>query len=279
MKIGILGLGTMGKDITELCFSSGHQVILYDKDPKILGYTKNYVLRNCKLKNLKIEDRDENILCARGLEDFRDSDIIIESISENIREKQEIHRQLLPNLSKGAIVFVNTSSIPIHTITQAFDDKKNSYIGVHFMNPVNQINTFEIIDSEKIFLDSNKKKTKEKIVEFFLSINKQFIFSPDIPGFISNRISHLMMNEASSIMAENNLRAEEVDQVFVKCFGHKMGPLATADLIGVDVVRNTLNVIYELTKEEKYIPSAVINRLVDDNKLGIKEGRGFYEYF
>ena len=141
------------------------------------------------------------------------------------------------------------------------------------MNPVPQIDTVEVIISQY-----TSTKTISKIENILNMLDKKFIIIKDFPGFISNRISHLMINEAAYIFQDQYVEAKQIDTIFKQCYGHKMGPLETADLIGLDTIENTLNLLYAYYNEDKFKCCPVISEMVSKGYYGKKVGKGFYNY-
>jgi 3-hydroxybutyryl-CoA dehydrogenase len=141
------------------------------------------------------------------------------------------------------------------------------------MNPVHLKPTVEVIRGFH-----TSPKTIDVLQALFAQLHKQAIIVEDLPGFVSNRISHVFMNEAAFVMQDQLATAEQVDQIFKQCFGHKMGPLETADLIGLDTVANSLDVLYESFQDSKYRCCPLLRKLVDAGHLGRKTGRGFHIY-
>ena len=141
------------------------------------------------------------------------------------------------------------------------------------MNPVHLKPTVEVIRGYH-----TSEHTLEILQQLFAQLNKQAIIVDDLPGFVSNRISHLFMNEAVFVLQDNIATAEQIDTIFKKCFGHTMGPLETADLIGLDTVMRSLDVLYEAYHDQKYRCSPLLRKMVDAGHLGRKTGKGFYAY-
>jgi 3-hydroxybutyryl-CoA dehydrogenase len=167
---------------------------------------------------------------------------------------------------------VNTSCISITKIG-AITKRPDRVVGTHFMNPVPMMKAVEVI---KGFYTS--EKTIQRTKDLLTSLNKEGIVVNDFPGFVSNRISHLMMNEAAFIVQDQVADIKTVDEIFKKCYSHKMGPLETADLIGIDTVVESLQVLYDSYQDPKFRCCPLLKKMVDAGLLGRKSGRGFYEY-
>ena len=155
----------------------------------------------------------------------------------------------------------------------SFSDRMEQVIGVHFMNPVPLIPTVEAIRGKK-----TTDETIEKTNDLIRKIGKRSIVINDSVGFVSNRISHLMMNEAAYLVYEEVATPEQIDDIFRSCYGHKMGPLETADLIGLDTVTNSLQILYDKYKDKKFRCCPLLKDMVRVNELGRKSGKGFYRY-
>jgi 3-hydroxybutyryl-CoA dehydrogenase len=144
---------------------------------------------------------------------------------------------------------------------------------MHFMNPVHMKPTVEVIRGHRTSDD-----TLAAVQELFAQLHKEAVVVGDLPGFVSNRISHLFMNEAVFVFQDGLASAEQIDTIFKKCFGHKMGPLETADLIGLDTVMRSLDVLFESFHDPKFRCCPLLRKMVDAGQLGRKSGRGFYDY-
>lgn len=274
-RIGIIGAGTMGESLTHCLIDNGYDVLLYDVSAdKIHKAIKNIDTRigvsqilHGKKKRIK-----GNILIAEDLHEFHSIEIIIENIFENANAKKALYNRLDEIIQETCIYMINTSCI---SITEIVSNAKHQdrVIGTHFMNPVSSINTVEIIKSYYTS-DCSLNKT----VHFINELGKECIVINDSPGFVSNRISHLMMNEAAFLVESNVATPESIDQIFIKCYGHKMGPLATADLIGIDVVVASLEILYSNFQDSKFRCCPLLKKMVYANLLGRKTKRGFFEY-
>lgn len=278
MQIAIIGAGNIGSSLAQNFVQKSFNVTLIDKLPKALNNAKDNIFQSIRLGNLfsKIKydatEMIENIEFTCDIDKISSIDFVIESITESIKEKEKLYRQINNISIKNKIVASNTSCIPITQIA-SWVDYPESIIGIHFMNPVPQIDTVEVIISQY-----TSTKTISKIENILNMLDKKFIIIKDFPGFISNRISHLMINEAAYIFQDQYVEAKQIDTIFKQCYGHKMGPLETADLIGLDTIENTLNLLYAYYNEDKFKCCPVISEMVSKGYYGKKVGKGFYNY-
>jgi 3-hydroxybutyryl-CoA dehydrogenase len=209
---------------------------------------------------------------TRELKDLAGCEMIIENVPERWEIKRPIY-EALDALMPPAVCFgANTSCLSITRIAAA-TRRPEQVIGLHAMNPVHLKPTVEVIRG---FHTSDR--TVELLQVLFDQLHKQAIIVEDLPGFVSNRISHVFMNEAAFVLQDQVSTAEKIDQIFKQCFGHKMGPLETADLIGLDTVANSLDVLFESFHDPKYRCCPLLRKLVDAGHLGRKTGRGFHIY-
>jgi len=278
--IGVIGAGTIGRGVVYTFAKCGYEVIMVDIDDEALKNAIDEIETTIKFqsmfdKNTEIEASDtilSRIRPTNNLELLSSVGFIVENIPENLHKKAELHKTLSKICDSSCIVAVNTSCIPITEIA-CHSNREQNMIGIHFMNPVHLIKAVEVI---KGFHTS--KETIETTLEIISDIGMEGIVVNDQAGFVSNRISHLMMNEAAFIVHENIATAMQVDDIFRKCYGHKMGPLETADLIGLDTVVNSLEVLYESYQDSKFRCCPLLKKMVNARVLGRKTGRGFYEY-
>ncbi len=276
-NIVIIGAGTIGQSIAINLLQYGYSIILIDNNSKHLEKAKIEIQKMISIFSLSGYFKNQNSVLNNIIytEDYmflEIADIIIENIYEDFRQKKDLY-MLLDNMCKtDCLIVVNTSCIPIAMLSQGLAHREKM-IGIHFMNPCLLIDTVEVIISEY-----TSKETENKIYKFLSTLNKQIIKVNDFPGFISNRLSHLFINEAANIVYEKKARAKTIDSVFKSCFGHSQGPLETADLIGLDTVKATLDLLFEFYKNDKFLCSELINQKVENNELGIKTKKGFYSY-
>ncbi len=206
------------------------------------------------------------------LEDFKDVDLVIEAIFENVKVKKELFKELDGICKKETIFSSNTSTIPITDIASA-TKRPEQFIGMHFMNPVPIMKLVEVIRG-LITSDETAaliKELAEKMGKIPVEVN-------DGPGFVSNRVLFSMINEAIFCLMDGTGTAESIDSVMKLGMNHPMGPLELADLIGLDVSLNIMNVLYDGFNDSKYRPCPLLKKMVQAGYLGRKSGRGFYDY-
>lgn len=279
-EITIIGAGTMGCATALDIAKNGHYVILKDIDSRMLEkaittirteyrrtamFDKSYlnVNLNSILDRITVQDNYDNMETA---------DIFIENITENVEQKAAEYKKLGEISHSDAIFALNTSCISITKLASFLPDP-GKVIGTHFMNPVPIKKMVEVIKGYH-----TTQETESKMVSFLESIHKQPVVINDYPGFVSNRLSHLLMNEAACIVQDGIAKPHQVDMIMKDGFNQKMGPLETADLIGLDTVKDSLEVLYESYQDPKYRCSPLLSKMVDADHLGRKSGKGFYEY-
>ena len=221
---------------------------------------------------------DEKVACLsrinyiRNLEDIKDADLVVEACAENMELKADIFRTLDENVKPEAILATNTSSLPITKIA-AVTNRAEQVIGMHFMNPVPVMKLVEIIRGLE-----TSDEVYAAVEEMSRVIGKTPVEVNDFPGFVSNRVLQVMINEAIFCLYEGIAEPKAVDTVMMLGMNHPMGPLALADLIGLDTVLAILEVLYDGYQDPKYRPCPLLKQYVDAGRLGRKVGRGFYEY-
>jgi 3-hydroxybutyryl-CoA dehydrogenase len=279
-KVGVLGAGNIGVGVITDLVLHGIPTVVVDVTTGILERAQGEVLDNVRFaplfsKSLPRAGRDEvlqRMTLTTDLGDLAACDFIIENVTEKWKIKEPLYEKLGKLVPPEMCFGANTSCISITQIGRASGRPAN-VVGVHFMNPVHLKPAVEVIRG---FHTSDA--TVNKLLQLLSQLNKEAIIVEDMPGFVSNRISHLFMNEAAFVLQDQVSTAEKIDLIFKKCFGHAMGPLETADLIGLDTVVNSLDVLYESFKDPKYRCCPLLRRMVHAGQLGRKTGKGFYSY-
>ncbi len=279
-KVGIIGAGTMGVGISSDLLLHNFEVVLVDIKQSILENAKEEIFKNIRFapllkKNLlpiKLEDATSRLTLTASIEDVKDCDFIIENVDENIEVKRTVYGELEQFCRKETCFGVDTSCISITEIA-SYTNRPKQVIGMHFMNP-----SFlkPVIETIRGFHTS--EETISCVKNFLSKLNKEMVLVNDLPGFVSNRISHLFMNEAAFVVQDQVASPEQVDKIFRECFSHKMGPLETADLIGLDTVVNSLDVLYDSYQDPKYRCCPLLRKMVCAGLFGKKTKQGFYKY-
>ena len=279
-KIGVLGAGNIGISVVTDLVIHGLSVVVVDISDTALKHAAVEVLNNVRfapllsktLPRITKDQAMERMVMTTDLEDVNSCDFIIENVTEAWNIKKPVYEKLDQIAPRDVCFGANTSCISITKIASATKRPAN-IVGIHLMNPVHLKPTVEVIRGVH-----TSDQTIETLLQLFGLLNKEAIIVDDLPGFVSNRISHLFMNEAAFVLQDQVATADKIDMIFKKCFGHKMGPLETADLIGLDTVMRSLDVLYESFQDPKYRCCPLLRKLVDAGHLGRKTGRGFHEY-
>ena len=270
----------MGRGLAQDLAQHGYAVLLSDKSETILEEARQWIRRSLRTQTMlgrgKADASTDTILSridtSTELEIFKDADFVIENVTENWDIKKTIY-PVLDRVCADHVAFAaNTSAISITRIA-SLTGRPDRVIGMHFMNPVPMKQTVEVIRGYH-----TSGETVAVAGCLLDGLKKKAVFVNDAPGFVSNRVLMLTINEAAFVVQEGVAAPEDVDQIFRECFSHEMGPLATADLIGLDTILYSIQVLYDSFNDAKYRPCPLLRKMVDAGLHGRKSGKGFFTY-
>jgi 3-hydroxybutyryl-CoA dehydrogenase len=269
----VVGAGQMGAGIAQVVAASGRRVSLHDAQP---GATDR-ALETMHQSLAKLEEKggppaEEVLARVEPVEDLVQADLMIEAVVEDAEVKEEIFRRADAELPVEAVLASNTSSIPIGSLAAA-TGRPAKVIGMHFFNPVPVLKLVEIIRGR-----DTSDETAAAIMGLAEDLGKTAAVANDFPGFVSNRILMPFINEAVWALHDGVADAEAIDTIARLGFAHPLGPLALADLIGLDTCVAIMEVLQEGLGDDRYAPCPLLREVVDAGKLGRKTGSGFYEY-
>jgi 3-hydroxybutyryl-CoA dehydrogenase len=275
----VVGAGTMGSGIAQVVAQTGYKVFLNDISEDFIQNGIKKIEKNLSklVKKGKIDDATKGQVMGRiqGLTSFKDADdidLVIEAVSENLNIKKELFQKIAQFFPAETIFATNTSAISI-TALAAQTGRPDKFIGMHFFNPVPVMKLVEIIKGVQTSED-----TFTKVKEFVEKIGKTGVVVNEAPGFVVNRMLVPLINEAVFILSEGIASAEDIDTAMKLGANHPIGPLALADLIGLDVCLAVMETLYEGFGDSKYRPCPLLRKMVKAGYLGCKTGKGFFEY-
>ena len=278
-NIGVLGSGTMGSGIASAAAKSKFNVVLVDIDEDNLKEgmesIKKHLNRDVEKERLSSEAKNDilaRIKTSTEIENFAEMDLVIEAVVENLEIKKDIFSKLDKVTKNECILATNTSALSITEIAAA-TARADKVIGIHFFNPVAVMKLVEVIKAA-----STSQESYQQVSEFVNEINKNAVEVKEAPGFVVNRILIPMINEAIFILQEGVAAAEDIDTAMKLGANHPIGPLALADLVGLDVCLAIMNTLHEELGEDKYRPCPLLRKKVRAEQLGRKTGKGFYDY-
>jgi 3-hydroxybutyryl-CoA dehydrogenase len=280
--VGVIGAGVMGVGVSQNLAQSGFQVLLIDINEEILANAKREIKQNIRLHSMLAKKDGAaapstdsvlgRITFTTDFQVLEAADFVVENATENWNIKKEIYETIDPICPPHTVYAANTSAISITRIGAA-TKRPAQVIGMHFMNPVPMKRMVEVIRG--YHTSPETIKTAETLLG---RMGKESVLVNDSPGFVSNRVLMLTVNEAVFLVQDQVAEAAQVDKIFRECFGHKMGPLETADLIGLDTILYSIEVLHESFSDSKYRPCPLLKKMVDAGLHGRKSGQGFYTY-
>jgi 3-hydroxybutyryl-CoA dehydrogenase len=269
----VVGAGQMGGGIAQVVAVSGRRVSLHDPYPGAVERGLDAMRKSlAKLAEKGGADPDETLARVTQVDELVGADLMIEAITEDAAAKEDVFRRADEILPTGSILASNTSSIPITSLA-AVTGRPDRVIGMHFFNPVPVLKLVEVIRAVQ-----TSDETAAAIVQLARDLGKEPAEARDFPGFVSNRILMPFINEAAYALMEGVAEPEAIDTIANLGFAHPMGPLALADLIGLDTCVAIMEVLHGGLGNPKYAPCPLLRQYVQAGRLGRKSGRGFYEY-
>ena len=278
-KVGVVGSGTMGSGIAHLIASKNIEVILLDLDKNLAELALQKIRKNLDrlAEKDKITADEANEIISRihttgNYADLGHTDLVVEAVSEDLSVKKTVFKEIEKNTNRESIIATNTSTLPVTELAVNTGKPKN-ILGIHFFNPAPVMSLVEIIKTAK-----TSPETLNSAMDFVVALGKSPVVVKDRAGFVVNRILLPMINEAIFVLEEGVASAEDIDTAMKLGANHPMGPLSLADLIGLDVTLDVLNVLYREFGDPKFRPAILLKEMVRLGYLGRKSGRGFFEY-
>jgi 3-hydroxybutyryl-CoA dehydrogenase len=278
--VGVIGAGTIGRGVAQAFAEASFDVVLVDVSQAQIDSAISQIGRdllvNGMLSGRTPSERPEDVLArirtGTGLAPMAEADFVVENVTEDWDVKRGVYEEIDSLCRPGVVFGVNTSAVPI-TRVGSVTGRAPQILGLHFMNPVPLMDTVEVVQGH-----FTSEQTLDTALGLLKDLGKEGIVVQDAPGFITNRVLMLTINEAIFCVQEGIASAEDVDKMFRGCFGHKMGPLETGDLIGLDTILNSITVLHDSFRDSKYRPAPLLQKMVDAGLLGRKSGQGFYTY-
>lgn len=278
-RIIIVGSGVMGQGLAEAVASAGYDCLIVDRTTKLAenGIRLISEAMDREISRWGLTQADKKAILSRihassDLTQAEDAEIVLEAIPEDLHLKQALFEKLDKVCGPDALLVTNTGTLSISEIAQA-TQRPGKIIGMHFLNPVTRIPLVEIVKGLK-----TDDETFKRAVEFAEMLGKKWITVNEYPGYVTTRIIVPMLNEAMHVLMEGVASADDIDEAMKLGFGFNVGPLALADMMGLDVVMSWMTNLIDELQEHKYNPCPLLRKLVRAGHLGVKTGKGFFEY-
>jgi 3-hydroxybutyryl-CoA dehydrogenase len=278
-KVGVVGAGIMGAGIAQVTAQAGYQVVISEINDELLNKglsgINSILTRNVDKGRMSQEDKDATMARIKGTtntQDFADCDLVIEAIIENMDLKKKLFAELDKILPKHAILASNTSCLSVIDMAKA-TNRPEQVLGMHFFNPVPIMRLLELV---KTILTNDEALATAR--QFGEAIGKTVAVSPDIPAFVVDQLANPFLLDAIRMVENGVATAEDIDTGIRLGLNHPMGPLALADLVGLDTILFIANALYDELKDPKFAPPTLLKKMVAAGWLGRKTGKGFYEY-
>ncbi len=278
-RVGVVGCGFMGSGIAQVSAGAGYEVIISDVSEAVLSKGLSsidyYLSRAVKKGKITKQDKEAVLSRIKGsvdMNDFSGCDLVIEVVPEDLELKKRVFSELDAVCPEGVILATNTSCLPVIEMAMV-TSRPNKVVGLHFFVPVPLSRLLELVRTAKTSDD-----TLEVAKGFGQSLNKEVIVAQDTPGFIFNRLQVSFKLNAVRMLEAGIASAEEIDKAMTLGAGYPIGPLATMDLTGIDIICRVARAIYEETKDPQFAPPILMKRMVASGRLGRKTGKGFYDY-
>ncbi|PSL06718.1 3-hydroxyacyl-CoA dehydrogenase [Haloactinopolyspora alba] len=279
-KVAVIGAGLMGSGIAQVAATGGYDVVLRDVDDDTVrhGMATIEVSTGKLVQKNRLTDADRDAALGRitlttELDAAADADVVVEAVFERVDVKRSVFAELDRVCGPDAVLATNTSAIPITTIAAA-TERPEAVVGTHFFSPVPMMALCELVRGQR-----TSDETLDSARTFAETVGKTcVVVNRDVAGFVTTRLISALVMEAVHLYESGVASAEDIDNACKLGFGHAMGPLATTDLTGVDVLMHASSNIYDETADHKFFPPELLRRMVDAGELGRKSGRGFYTY-
>jgi 3-hydroxyacyl-CoA dehydrogenase len=275
-RVAVVGAGVIGSSVAHAAAAAGLRVTLIDRDPAVLPEAARRIRDHDRLGRLTGGPADGDLMgrisMTTELGVVAGADVVIENVTEDWEVKAALYRQFETRLAPATVIAVNTSAIPVTSLADLLTHR-NRVVGLHFMNPVARIGTIEVVRGLH-----TSEAALATVLELTGRLGKRAVIVRDSAGFVINRVLMVVLNLAAQIVDEGVATPEAVDTLFKGCLGHAMGPLRTADLIGIDTVVRTLEELAGHYGAATFAPVPALRRMVDAGLLGVKAGAGFYVY-